>query len=50
MVAAGRIAAILIERIDGVPALQPGAGGPNPVAAALSEAGFMRTPRGMRLR
>ncbi|HEY0226782.1 MAG TPA: ATP-dependent helicase, partial [Mycobacterium sp.] len=50
MVAAGRVAGILIERIDGVPALQPPAGGPSPVAAALSEAGFMRTPRGMRLR
>jgi ATP-dependent Lhr-like helicase len=50
LVAAGRVASILVERIDGVPALQPQAGGPSPVTAALSEAGFMRTPRGMRLR
>jgi ATP-dependent Lhr-like helicase len=50
LVGAGRVAAILVERIDGVPALQPSAGGPSPVTAALSEAGFMRTPRGMRLR
>jgi ATP-dependent Lhr-like helicase len=50
LVAAGRVASILVERIDGVTALQPQAGGPSPVTAALSEAGFMRTPRGMRLR
>ena len=50
LVAAGRVASILVERIDGTPALQPEAGGPSPVAAALSEAGFTRTPRGMRLR
>jgi ATP-dependent Lhr-like helicase len=50
LVAAGRVASILVERIDGVTALQPQAGGLSPVTAALSEAGFMRTPRGMRLR
>jgi ATP-dependent helicase Lhr and Lhr-like helicase len=50
LVAAGRVAAILVERIDGVPALQPAPDGPSPVTAALSEAGFTRTPRGMRLR
>jgi hypothetical protein len=49
LVAAGRVASILVERIDGLPALQPQAGGPSPVTDALSEAGFMRTPRGMRL-
>ena len=52
LVAARRVASILVERIDGVPALQP-RGGPSPVAdalAALSEAGFVRTPRGLRLR
>ena len=50
LVAARRVASILIERVDGVPALQPG---PGPVAgalAALSDAGFVRTPRGLRLR
>ena len=42
----------LVERVDGLPALQP-QGGPSPVAdalAALLEAGFVRTPRGLRLR
>ena len=46
----GVLASILVERIDGTPALQPRAGGPGPVAEALAEAGFARTPRGMRLR
>ncbi|HWF28571.1 MAG TPA: ATP-dependent helicase [Mycobacterium sp.] len=49
LVAARRVASILVERIDGVPALQPHAAGPSPVDA-LSDAGFARTPRGMRLR
>jgi ATP-dependent Lhr-like helicase len=49
LVAARRVASILVERVDGVPALQPRAGGPSPVDA-LSDAGFVRTPRGMRLR
>jgi ATP-dependent Lhr-like helicase len=52
LVAARRVASILVERVDGVPALQP-QGGPSPVAdalAALLEAGFVRTPRGLRLR
>jgi len=50
LVAARRVASVLVERIDGTPALQPSGGGPNPVVDALSEAGFMRTPRGLRLR
>ncbi|OMC50058.1 ATP-dependent helicase [Mycobacterium sp. IS-1264] len=49
LVSTRRVASILVERIDGVPALQPRAGGPGPVDA-LSDAGFVRTPRGMRLR
>ncbi|OBB97125.1 ATP-dependent helicase [Mycobacterium sp. 852002-40037_SCH5390672] len=49
LVASRRVASILIERIDGVPALAPRADGPGPVDA-LSDAGFARTPRGMRLR
>ena len=49
LVANRRVASILVERIDGVPALQPRAGGPSAVDA-LSDAGFVRTPRGMRLR
>lgn len=50
LVTARRVESILVERINGVPALQPLAGGPSPVAEALSDAGFARTPRGMRLR
>lgn len=50
LVASRRVASILVERIDGAPALQPQAGGPSPVAEALAEAGFARTPRGLRLR
>lgn len=49
LVTARRVESILVERINGVPALQP-AGGTSPVAVALAEAGFARTPRGMRLR
>ncbi|WP_372494631.1 ATP-dependent helicase [Mycobacterium colombiense] len=49
LVTSRRVASILVERIDGVPALQPRADGPGP-ADALSDAGFARTPRGMRLR
>jgi ATP-dependent helicase Lhr and Lhr-like helicase len=50
LVAARRVASILVERVDGAPALQPHAGGPSPVTDALSDAGFVRTPRGLRLR
>ncbi|BBY22421.1 ATP-dependent helicase [Mycobacterium stomatepiae] len=50
LVTARRVESILVERINGVPALQPLADGPRPVAEALSDAGFARTPRGMRLR
>jgi ATP-dependent helicase Lhr and Lhr-like helicase len=49
LVAARRVASILVERVDGVPALRP-QGSPSPVADALAEAGFVRTPRGWRLR
>ncbi|UGT90438.1 ATP-dependent helicase [Mycobacterium ostraviense] len=48
LVAARRVASILVERVDGVPVLQPG--GPTSVTGALVEAGFVRTPRGLRLR
>nr|VTO95054.1 putative ATP-dependent helicase Lhr [Mycobacterium riyadhense] len=48
LVAARRVASILIERVNGVPVLQPG--GPTPVTEALTDAGFARTPRGLRLR
>ncbi|MDR3654947.1 MAG: ATP-dependent helicase [Mycobacterium sp.] len=51
LVTSRRVASILVERIDGSPALQPHAGGRESDAlAGLVEAGFARTPRGMRLR
>lgn len=49
LVASRRVAGMLVERIDGVPALGPRADGPGALSA-LSEAGFHTTPRGMRLR
>ncbi|MEB4211555.1 ATP-dependent helicase [Mycobacterium sp. 94-17] len=49
LVSSRRVASILIERIDGAPALQPRADGTGSVDA-LGDAGFARTPRGMRLR
>ncbi|BBX74636.1 ATP-dependent helicase [Mycobacterium shinjukuense] len=48
LVAARRVASILVERVDGVAVLTPG--GCGAVAGALAEAGFARTPRGLRLR
>lgn len=42
-----RIDGFLIERIDGVAVLQSG---DSPTVAALSDAGFSRTPRGLRMR
>jgi ATP-dependent Lhr-like helicase len=52
LVANRRVDSILIERIDGAPALQPpaGAGLVADALAGLCEAGFVRTPRGLRLR
>ncbi len=50
LVATRRVASILVERVDGVPVLQPRTAGPSPVADALADAGFVRTPRGLRLR
>jgi ATP-dependent helicase Lhr and Lhr-like helicase len=48
LVGTGRVESILIERLDGVPVLDLRE--PGPVAAALIDAGFARTPRGLRLR
>lgn len=48
LVANRRVASLLVERVDGAPVLQPGA--PAPVTDALVDAGFARTPRGLRLR
>jgi ATP-dependent Lhr-like helicase len=48
LVTAGRISAILVERINGAAVLGPDVSAP--VVSALSNAGFARTPRGLRLR
>jgi ATP-dependent Lhr-like helicase len=51
LVSAGRVASLLVEKVNGVPVLQPGAEGDRAaVQAALTGAGFARTPRGLRLR
>lgn len=49
LVASRRVASILVERIDAAPALQPGGPG-SEAAGGLVDAGFARTPRGLRLR
>jgi ATP-dependent Lhr-like helicase len=51
LVTDGRVASILVERVDGVAVHEPAQSGDRAVvAAALAEAGFARTPRGLRLR
>jgi ATP-dependent Lhr-like helicase len=51
LVSEGRIAGVLVERVDGVPVLEPAQSGDRAVvAAALAGAGFVRTPRGLRFR
>jgi ATP-dependent helicase Lhr and Lhr-like helicase len=47
LVAAGRVDSLVVERVNGEPALQLH---DSPVYAALTDAGFARTPRGLRLR
>jgi ATP-dependent Lhr-like helicase len=51
LVGAGRLQSLLVERINGVPVLDPTAG-PEHTAVhdALTGSGFSRTPRGLRLR
>ncbi|CAN5528891.1 ATP-dependent helicase [soil metagenome] len=47
----GRVAGLLVERINGVAVLEPSAPADHAAAAAaLTAAGFSRTPRGLRLR
>ena len=51
LVSAGRVPSFLVEKVNGVPVLEPGAGGQRAaVQEALIGAGFSRTPRGLRLR
>jgi ATP-dependent Lhr-like helicase len=48
LVTTGRVSSILVERINGAAVLGPDVSAP--VVSALSDAGFARTPRGLRLR
>ncbi len=51
LVSSGRVGSLLVEKINGVPVLEPGAEGERAaVQDALMGAGFARTPRGLRLR
>jgi ATP-dependent helicase Lhr and Lhr-like helicase len=51
LVSASRVPSLLVEKVNGVPVLEPGAGGQRAaVQEALIGAGFSRTPRGLRLR
>ena len=51
LVGAGRIGSLLVEKVNGVPVLEPVAEGERAaVQDALIGAGFARTPRGLRLR
>lgn len=51
LVGSGRVGSFLVEKVNGVPVLEPGAEGERAaVHDALLGAGFARTPRGLRLR
>ena len=51
LVGAGRVQSLLVEKVNGEPVLAPDAdSGQAAVVAALTGAGFARTPRGLRLR
>lgn len=51
LVGSGRVGSLLVEKVNGVPVLETGAGGERAgVQDALLGAGFARTPRGLRLR
>jgi ATP-dependent helicase Lhr and Lhr-like helicase len=51
LVSAGRVQSLVVEKVNGVPVLEPGAEGERAtVQEALVGAGFARTPRGLRLR
>jgi ATP-dependent Lhr-like helicase len=51
LVSSGRVGSLLVEKVSGVPVLEPGAERERAaVQDALIGAGFARTPRGLRLR
>src|SRR6185369_15961407 len=50
LVGAGRVQSLLVEKVNGVAVLEPGAQAQRAaVQDALAAAGFARTPRGLRL-
>ena len=51
LVGAGRVQSLLVEKVNGEPVLSPAADSQQAaVVSALTDAGFARTPRGLRLR
>jgi ATP-dependent Lhr-like helicase len=51
LVSSGHVGPLLVQKVNGVPVLEPGAEGARAaVQDALMGAGFARTPRGLRLR
>ncbi|MET0451362.1 MAG: ATP-dependent helicase [Mycobacterium sp.] len=51
LVSGRRLQSLLVEKVNGVPVLEPGTEGrQSAVHAALTGSGFSRTPRGLRLR
>ncbi|MEX1174360.1 MAG: ATP-dependent helicase [Mycobacterium sp.] len=51
LVRSGRLSGLLVERLDGAPILEAATeGAPRDTVEALLDAGFTRTPRGLRLR
>jgi ATP-dependent Lhr-like helicase len=51
LVSSGRIGGLLVEKLDGIPVLEAGVHADRKATAeALVDAGFSRTPRGLRLR
>lgn len=51
LVRSGRLSGLLVERLDGTPILEATTeGAPRDTVEALLDAGFARTPRGLRLR
>ena len=51
LVRSGRLSGLLVERLDGMPILEAATeGAPRDTVEALLDAGFARTPKGLRLR
>jgi ATP-dependent Lhr-like helicase len=51
LVGSGQVQSLLVEKVNGVPVLEPGADADRTaVQESLTSVGFARTPRGLRLR